>query len=366
MKVLHYLPHVDLAAGGVVRAVLDMTSMLAGAVEECSVAYRSGPDIAAIDRGVGRLAVETVAELVAAVGRYDCVHLHGVWSREHVTIGASAREVGVATVCSPHGMLDDWCLAQKPLRKSAFLRVYRRHFRSDVAIYHCTAEGERRQVTANLAIGPERTAVCPLYLADRPPVRSSPPTSVSDVPTILFLGRIDPKKGIEHLIDAIPDVMKRLGSVRVEIAGPATAAYRRRLMNRIRRRGLERVVEMPGMLRGVEKERAFERAGLFVLPTYQENFGIALVESMMRNVPTLTTRGTDIWPELERHGAIIAEQTPTKLAESIVDVMTGSGRDGPSSPDLDGLRRWLDRDRIAETMVAMYEGVAAGSDGHPA
>jgi glycosyltransferase involved in cell wall biosynthesis len=67
-------------------------------------------------------------------------------------------------------------------------------------------------------------------------------------------------------------------------------------------------------------------ADVFVLPTHQENFGLVLPEALACGTPVVTTRGTDIWRELEQAGASIVENRPDKLADAIDKLMADEAR----------------------------------------
>ncbi|MGE3906600.1 MAG: glycosyltransferase, partial [Reyranellaceae bacterium] len=110
---------------------------------------------------------------------------------------------------------------------------------------------------------------------------------------ILFLSRLHPKKGLDLLVPAFAAVRKRYGDARLVIAGPDDGA-RAATDDLVARHGLGDCVEFPGMLTGIAKDRAFAEAGLFVLPSYSENFGIAVAEAMAAGLPVVVSDQVNI------------------------------------------------------------------------
>src|SRR5207302_1520557 len=72
-----------------------------------------------------------------------------------------------------------------------------------------------------------------------------------------------------------------------------------------------------GLVTGAQKLSLYQSVDLFVLPTRHENFGLVLTEAMACGTPVVTTKGTDIWRELETAGGVIAENTPPAIATAV-------------------------------------------------
>ncbi|MNF52890.1 GDP-mannose-dependent alpha-(1-2)-phosphatidylinositol mannosyltransferase [compost metagenome] len=115
---------------------------------------------------------------------------------------------------------------------------------------------------------------------------------------ILFLSRVHPVKGVKDLILAWKKV--RQPGWKIIIAGPDELGHTEELKALIRAEELELDFEFLGLVVGEKKERCFAEADLFVLPTYSENFGIAVAEALARGVPVITTTGAP-WEELVVH-----------------------------------------------------------------
>lgn len=378
MKVLHFLPALDRSEGGVVTAVLDLCRNLRDIGVVQNVATHRDPDRSGLPEGCESRLLPTAGPIIwgddrrsydAAVADHDVIHVHGVWGFPNVHLINAARRAGLPVVLSTHGMLDDWSLGQKRLKKRTFLRLFKQQLTDAPAAYHCTAAAERRQVADNLSIDPSRVRTIPYAIRlgelkegfDRNGFYRStkvdaPGASVGAdvVPRVLYLSRLHPKKGVEILLDATAKVVGRGKRLELLIAGPGEADYVRRLERRSERLGLGDVAKFLGMVRGEERLRLYKTSDCFVLPTYQENFGIVLVEAMMADLPVITTRHTDIWEELSQCNAQIVDQNADALAQTMATVMDGIP-DGRFRPDLEALNRWLDPQRISRQFVEMYE-----------
>jgi glycosyltransferase involved in cell wall biosynthesis len=104
---------------------------------------------------------------------------------------------------------------------------------------------------------------------------------------VLFLSRIDPKKGIELLLQSFAQISEELPNCVVVIAGEGTEEYEKSLRDQAGDLGIASRVFWPGFLSGLDKAAAFAAATIFVLPSHSENFGIAAAEALAAGVPVL-------------------------------------------------------------------------------
>ncbi|MBK7403446.1 MAG: glycosyltransferase [Phycisphaerales bacterium] len=159
MNILHYKPTMRLEEGGVVRAVLDLCAEMARAGHDVTLATSDATDVPeAWKRG------ETGCPLVVhvpgrrvpvgpggtgplgeAIARADVVHLHAVWQPTNLQAARACRRMGKPYVVSIHGMLDEWTIAQKHLKKRVFLAMGGGAYLAHAAVVHATAEAELAQ-----------------------------------------------------------------------------------------------------------------------------------------------------------------------------------------------------------------------------
>lgn len=376
MKVLHYLPRIVLEEGGVVRAVLDLCTLLGLAGHDVTVLTTDAAD-APEDWKTGKtVKIETIGapakrpgffdkgqmgRIGELIGESEFVHLHTPWELANRQLGAMAAKMGRRYGLSVHGMLDDWSMEQRGFKKKMYLALGGRRLLERAQWVHCTAEAERDQVRR--WVGKSELVVAPLVFdiepfADLPgpgPARAKFGQLAGDGPKLLFLSRVHEKKGIEVLIEAAGVLRERGKSPVVLIAGTGDEGYVESLKRLVTSSGLDDVVHFLGMVVGVEKVSLFEACDVFCLPTSQENFGLVLPESMACRTPVITTKGVDIWPEIQRSGAaLIVDQTAEAFADAVESVLADKDELAAMG---EKARAWVLKELDGAAIVRQYEGL---------
>lgn len=138
----------------------------------------------------------------------------------------------------------------------------------------------------------------------------------------MFLGRITPKKGLDLLVEAFTQISTIHDDAHLVIAGPEDQGYGTKIHNLVYKHGLEHRVTFTGMLKGKEKLSAFVDADIFVLPSYSENFGLAILEAMICGLPVITTNKVNIWREIKAADAgEIIDSDATTLEQALVKMI---------------------------------------------
>lgn len=246
--------------------------------------------------------------LARNVRRFDLLHIHGLFSYVILPAAFWAKRLGVPYIVRPLGTLCRWGMQhRRPRLKRLSLQLIERRVLAGSARVHYTSEQERIEAHELGIDFP--SAVVPLGL-DIEASPSNASTSGSsrqrgDRPTILFLGRLDRKKGLELLIAALPSLLREHPDALLVLAGSGDDAYEASLRGEVTRLGLDPHVLWAGFLEGSEKAAAFARADVFVLPSRSENFGLSVVESLARAVPVVISDQVAIYRELEAAGAAV-------------------------------------------------------------
>lgn len=221
----------------------------------------------------------------------DVIHLHGIWSPLLAIAAFIAQNRDIPVAISPHGCLEPWALEHRKLKKQIALMVYQARILRKTPMLFATAKKELESIR-NLCL-PNPVAVLPNGV-DLTLGRYERPKGMPR--RILFLSRIHPKKGIKDLILAWK--MVRQPNWKVIIAGPDEDGHTAELISLTQSLGLASDFEFPGLVAGEAKEIYFSESDLFVLPTYSENFGIAIAEALARGLPVITTIEAP-WENLE-------------------------------------------------------------------
>ncbi|WP_207423420.1 glycosyltransferase [Desertivirga brevis] len=122
----------------------------------------------------------------------------------------------------------------------------------------------------------------------------------------LFLSRIHHKKGVDILVNAYLRLIDQYGDLpKLVIAGPGLdSSYGEKIKGLVNsNEKAKNSIYFPGMLSGDSKWGAFYGAEVFVLPSHQENFGIAVVEALACETPVLISKEVNIWREIESDSA---------------------------------------------------------------
>lgn len=375
LRSVHYLRGIRLAEGGVVRAVLDLCAALAKRGHEITLLTSDATDVPpewkSAGEGVPRVVVirppspilRLPREATKVIRSADVVHLHTPWELANLPLARVARRFGVPYVVTIHGMLDDWSVAQKARKKRLFLALAGRRFLTGAARVHCTAEAELAQAAKFLRQG--SGIVIPL-LVDLAPYANLPgpdlalrqfPQFGGEGPRLLFLSRLHPKKRPELLIEAATILQSMGVHAKVIVAGPGDRQYVARLQELAGRGGLGQHVFFPGMVSGDAKVSLYQASDVFVLPTSQENFGYVLIEAMACGTPVVTTKGVDIWEELQQAGAVIVEPDANQIAVAIQSLT--ADRERARQLGLRG-REWVFRRLLPQRVIADYEQMYQG------
>jgi glycosyltransferase involved in cell wall biosynthesis len=231
----------------------------------------------------------------------DLIHVHALWSPFLHRYVSWARDRGIPYVISPHGMLTSWALGQKRLKKQLALFLYQRSDLRGASLLHATAESEVEDIRR---IGLQNP-VCVVPLGISLPTQSIRRT-LSPVKVLLFISRIQRKKGLLNLVKAWHKLMMERGTAqvgphplgwRIQVAGPDQDSHEQEVRTLAEKLGVAEDFEFIGPVFGIKKNNLYAQAELFVLPTHSENFGVVVIEALAHGVPVITTKGAP-WSDL--------------------------------------------------------------------
>lgn len=264
------------------------------------------------------------------VKNFDLTHIHAIFSHACVVAARACRKHRVPYLVRPLGALDPWSLKQKNVRKRLFWHFGVKQMLAGAANIHYTTADEKR--LAETQLGLSRGVVIPegidLSFTERKTTTfDMRQQQINHDPYVLALSRIHPKKGFELLIESFA-VLKNQGLFsdwRLVFAGDGDAEYVNQLKNLAQQRGLNGTAQFIGWLDGDRKHAALKGASLLVMPSYQENFGISLIEAMAYGVPVLVSPHVNLAPDIEEACAgWVAELSKEKLAETLAEALGGA------------------------------------------
>ncbi len=237
----------------------------------------------------------------ATIAEFDVLHVHAVFLLPMRAAARAAAAAGIPYVVAPRGMLIREMISRKSRWvKTAWINLVERTTLARAAAIHITAEVEGAGLR-ELGL-PSRRIVCIPNGVDWPSQHAALEQGpFADLPQryVLFLGRLSWEKGLDRLIAAwrwVPDVP-------LVIAGPDDTGYRPKLQDLAKSSGVADRVIFLGSASDTHKWALYERAQLFVLPSYSENFGNAAAEAMAMGCPVVVTPEVGIASMLESTGA---------------------------------------------------------------
>jgi glycosyltransferase involved in cell wall biosynthesis len=366
MRILHVVDTIDLKKGGVSQAVRTIALQLAGLGIVNEVVTLDVPDdysetgytIHGLgpSKGPWSYSKALVPWLMGNFNRFDTIIIHGLWLYQGFALRraleryrkSSGKEVPNVYVM-PHGMLDPYFQRakgrkMKAIRNWAYWKLVESKLVNNAAgiLFTCKQEC----ILANKPFAPyhpKRELIVGLGVAEPPEFSHTMANAfhrlcpeLKQGSYILFLGRVDPKKGVDMLLSAYEKLLvERIGmevrqrALTVEmyayedqkqggeypklvIAGPGmSTSYGKALQKMVEGSPfLKHHVFFPGMLEADEKWGAFYGCEAFILPSHQENFGIAVVEALACGKPVLISKQVNIFAEITQANAgIVGDDT---------------------------------------------------------
>ncbi len=342
MKILHVASSLDPRGGGVAEAVRQMGAALVRAGHVTEVATVDAPGAAWLrdlpfpvhalgpSRGSYQYARGLQEWLRARQADFDCLITHGLWQHHGFAAWRAWRDK--PRFVFAHGMLDPWfkrAYPKKHLKKWLYWPWAEYHILRGARSVFFTCEEERRLARESFWLYRANEAVNALGIEEPPDdAERQKETFFARFPElrgrrlILFLGRLVVKKGVDDLLVAYAELGRRgerPGDVTMVMAGPedeANPEFLRKLRSSADAGG----IHWPGMLSGDLKWGAVYAAEAFVLPSHQENFGIAVVEALACGKPVLISNKVNIWCEVREDDAgLIADDGSTGTAALLAD-----------------------------------------------
>jgi glycosyltransferase involved in cell wall biosynthesis len=248
--------------------------------------------------------------LHANLDRFDGIVMNGVWTFPSLAIRIAARRAHRPYGIFAHGALDPWFNRKYPLKhlkKMLYWPVQYSVLRDAQAVFF-TTEIERDLARESFRPNRWHSEVIPLGITDPEATKENASDQVeafyAKLPMLrgrrflLFLARIHEKKGCDLLIEAFGKVAASVPEVDLVIAGPGQHGTLAKLTSLAEQVGISGRVHWPGLVGGDVKWGALRACEVFILPSHQENFGIAVIESLAVGCPVLVSNQVNIWQQI--------------------------------------------------------------------
>jgi len=236
----------------------------------------------------------------------DFVTLHSLYSFPVLAGYLLARSYGKPYGLWPHGVLAPFQRRVGATKKQAYDLAVGRRILEHASVLFYSSSAERNEA-AELELG-NPSVVLPHGFDVREYSRLPPRGLFRDKylpgrcgPLIVFVSRLNEKKGLDVLVQAFRRVVQEIPSALLAIVGAGDPpSFAGRVKRWVTESGVGNRVVMPGLLLGGEKLTAFADADIFVLPSQTENFGFAIFEAMASRVPVVVSEGVHSAEEIRR------------------------------------------------------------------
>jgi glycosyltransferase involved in cell wall biosynthesis len=264
--------------------------------------------------------------LIGNLHKYNLVHTHTVFAPIVSFVNYLCNLKRIPYVMTPHGMLEPWALSYKAGKKRFYYKLIESKILQRANTIHVIANLEAKNVKS---LGFNQLAVVNNGVF-RHEFTALPDTEIfyQQFPTtrnkhlILFLGRIDPKKGLDLLASAFAQVHNKFPHAHLVVAGPNSIGYLTTVKDYFVQAGCEGAVTFTGMLTGTLKYAALAAANLYVAPSYSEGFSISILEAMAAGKPSIITTGCNFPEAAYAKAAHVVDINASEIANALVQCLS--------------------------------------------
>jgi glycosyltransferase involved in cell wall biosynthesis len=324
MKILHVLPSLSYKLGGPTQAALNTVRALRDLGIDAEIATTNDDEADLLDVPTGhqvdyngipvwffsRLA--RLKEFIPSIGltqwlathlrEYDIIHTHYLFCYAPTVAAKLAHHHNIPYITRTIGQLSPWALQQSQRKKQIYSRLIERPTLNRAAAIHCTTSAEAEDARQFGVTAP--TLVLPLGVNDVPAIPDAAEQLrdhyclPSGCKIVLFLSRLHEKKRPDFLLRVFAQLNPKPHDYHLLLAGAGDADYCDRLKALTHVLGISDSVTFAGFVSGVAKDILLQGSDLFALPSYSENFGIAVAEALVAGLPVVIT------PEIQISSAI--------------------------------------------------------------
>ena len=266
--------------------------------------------------------------LAKNINNFDIIHITSVFLSVS-TLGAYyAKKFRIPYIISPHGSLMKKPIKHNSFKKKVYITLLEKRNLIGAAAIHFTIKREKDDyLKAGLPL--TKAVIIPNGL-DIKEFEKRSSTGFKDrygiahtKKIILFLGRLHWIKGFDTLIPAFAKVIKKESKAVLVLAGPNDEDYKKEIEKLIEKYEINRnKIVFTGMILGAEKISVLQDSDVFVLPSYSENFGMAVIEAMYFGLPVVVTEGVGISPSIARAGAgLVIKKDEKELTNAILEIL---------------------------------------------
>jgi glycosyltransferase involved in cell wall biosynthesis len=338
MKILHIIPSIDKIYGGPAETVVSMVDYLNRNHNDVDLLSTSsfGSNIETVD-------ISRIQNKVTLLPRNDIflrqyipslrnwlndhiyefrlIHIHSFFNyMSHVAM-TCARRHKVPYVLRPAGMLGAYDLKKKMLLKKFWINFLDNKNLGSASAFHATSIIEKKELEEKFPLTLVANIPHGIHL---PKLTFKNKINTKEI-NLLFLSRLNKKKNIPSILKAVSRASAMGINIKLKIAGepnPGDREYRTYLQKMSQDLDVQNFVEFCGFLSGKSKEEAFKWADVFILPSFDENFGVAVMEALSFSVPVIVSPQVALSQEIrEFGGGWVTDERSPQSPDSILKIL---------------------------------------------
>lgn len=326
MKVLYVIPSLDKRMGGTVYSVLNYYHSIRKNIDVTVVSTFGKNEIKYLDKlvandtnilnfktdvNIWRFSVSFLKYLKNNIYKFDVVHIHGMWSFPTWYSAKCAYKNNIPYIVSPHGMVKKYALNHKKIRKKIYWKLVEEKIFNRAKYIHCITSGEQKSVRM---LSSSKT----FLLANAVVVGKYKNNIDLSERYLLFLGRLDPIKGLDNLICS----MKLIDNIKLVIAGYGDERYVQHLRKKTLDLDLSERVSFVGFVEKGNVYKLFNNALATVVCSYTEVFSLVALESIANSTPVVISNQCD-FDDIEKYnaGVITKSNSPFDIAIGIQKII---------------------------------------------
>ncbi|GGG93665.1 glycosyl transferase [Polaribacter pacificus] len=241
----------------------------------------------------------------------DCIHIHGVWMYPQFIASKFAIEHKIPFVLSPHGMYEPWLWKQGGLKKKLYFNLLAKKKFSKSAVLHAITKSEKENLQHLFA--DSTVQEIPNLIKTRQVGFEDKLEKKTSEKYLLFIGRLDPIKGIDVFIKAFSQLSSN--EFTLKIAG-AFNSYKNELESYVKECNLDKgKVEFLGFVK--EKTVLIENAFIVVTPSHSEVIGMVNLEAAILKTPVISTHQTGLDPGWNSNGGMLVNPTVSEVTAAL-------------------------------------------------
>ena len=256
--------------------------------------------------------------------KYDVIHLHSWWSVLMIGCAWILKLKGVKFVFSPRGMFSNYSFNHNTnlIKKGIFFNLLTKPVLRK-QIFHATAPSEENEIKELFGINTNSFTLPNLLQFPELSLSALQNHQQKDTVNLLFISRVDKKKGIELLLKAIQLLKKEKLSIHLKVIGTGSNDYIQELKDLANSLGISEIVEWKGSVEWKAKFDDILNADILVLPSYNENFANIILETLYAGRPVILTKyvGLSDYVSSQNMGWVI-DTSPEDIVDAVKKYMT--------------------------------------------